>query len=109
MFEGDQLRGERRWTTISTITGFEPLTFFEWTVGDLANPVSKWSFLLDTNSAGTTFTHKATLLGGPSPMSDYIEANPREAEEVVQERLMELRRRMAMTIDGLLEIAQSIK
>ena len=40
-FEGDQLRGERRWTTISTVTGFQPEAFFEWTVGDLDHPVSR--------------------------------------------------------------------
>ena len=106
-FEGDQRRGERRWTTTSTITGFEPLHFFEWTVGDVANPVSKWSFLLDVNAAGITLTHKVTLLGGPSPLSDFIAQNPTTAEEVVQERLVALRERMSVTVAGLLGLASS--
>jgi hypothetical protein len=107
-FEGDQLRGERRWTTTSIITGFERLKFFEWTVGGVENPVSKWSFLLDGNSSGTTLTHKVTLLGGPSPMSDFITANPNEAEEVIQERLHALKKRMSVTVAGLIEIAESL-
>jgi hypothetical protein len=106
-FEGDQLRGERRWTTTSTITGFEPHHFFEWTVGGLENPVSKWSFLLDANAAGTTLTHMVTLLGGPSPLSDFIALRPIEAEKMIQERLTSLRERMAITIAGLIEIARS--
>jgi len=107
-FEGDQRRGERRWTTTSTITGFERLKFFEWTVGGLEDPVSKWSFILDVNSLGTTLTHKVTLLGGPSPMSDYITANPNEAEDVIRERLHELRGRMSITVAGLIEVAESL-
>jgi hypothetical protein len=107
-FEGDQLRGDRGWTTTSTITGFQPLEFFEWTVGSLDSPVSKWSFLIDENSAGVTLTHKVTLLGGPSPLSDFIAANPTEAEKVVQERLVALRERMIVTVAGLLEIAESL-
>lgn len=106
-FEGDQQRGERHWTTTSTITGFEPLHFFEWTVGDVELPVSKWAFILDANAAGTTLTHKVTLLGGPSPLSDFIAENPTKAEEVVQERLVALKERMSITIAGLLKLASS--
>jgi hypothetical protein len=107
-FEGDQLRGERRWTTVSTITGFEPFQFFEWTVGDLAIPVSTWSFLLDANTAGTTVTHTVTLCGGPSPLTDFIALHPLDAERLVQERLDSLRERMAATVAGLVELAGSL-
>ena len=104
-FEGDQLRGDRRWTTISTVTGLEPEALFEWTVGDLDLPVSKWSFLLDATAGRSTWTHKVTLLGGPSPLSDFITSHPDEAEEVVQERLTALRARMALTLSGLIALA----
>jgi hypothetical protein len=107
-FEGDQLRGDRRWTTVSTITGFEPLHFFEWTVGDLANPVSAWSFLLDSNSSGMTLTQKVTLCGGPSPLTDLITLHPDDAERLVQDRLVSLRARMALTVAGLVELAKAL-
>lgn len=103
-FEGDQMRGERRWTTISTVTGFEPEVLFEWTVGELDHPVSRWTFLLDTHSGSSTLTHKVTLLGGPSPLSDFIAQHPEEADEVVHERLSVLRGRMATTLVGLLSL-----
>lgn len=103
-FEGDQMRGERRWITISTVTGFEPESLFEWTVGELEHPVSRWSFLLDTNSGRSTLTHKVTLLGGHSPLSDFIAQHPDEADEVVHERLSVLRDRMATTLVGLLSL-----
>lgn len=105
VFEGDQLRGERRWTTLSTVTSFEPCLEFEWTVGDLAVPVSRWTFLLDQHSAGTTLTHKVTLLGGPSPLSDLLAQHPADADAVVHERLDTLQERMAVTVRGLLALA----
>ena len=104
-FEGDQLRGDRRWTTISTVTGFQPEVFFEWTVGDLDHPVSKWRFLLDTHALGTTLTHQVVLCGGPSPLTDFITENPDRADATVHERLDTLRGRMAETVSGLMALA----
>jgi hypothetical protein len=104
--EGDQLRGERRWTTTSTITGFERLQYFEWTVGSDSAPVSRWSFLIDSNSDITSLAHKVVLCGGPSPLSELIAENPNDAEDVVQERLVALRERMALTVAGLIHLAR---
>ncbi|MEI6700673.1 MAG: SRPBCC family protein [Actinomycetota bacterium] len=104
-FEGDQLRGERTWTTTSTVTKFEEGRVFEWTVGDLEAPVSRWSFLLDAHPGGCTLTQKVVLLGGPSPLTTFIQENPPEAEDVIRERLDLLRERMAATIHGLLQLA----
>jgi hypothetical protein len=104
-FEGDQLRGERRWTTTSTITDYVPHLSFEWSVGNLSNPVSRWSFLLDENVDGTTLCHKVVLCGGPSPLSDRIAEEPRGAEALVQDRLVVLRERMAVTVAGLVDLA----
>ncbi|MGD0883128.1 MAG: SRPBCC family protein [Acidimicrobiales bacterium] len=105
-FEGDQLRGERRWTTTSTITDYVPRCCFEWSVGDLSHPVSRWSFLLDENADGTTLCHRVVLCGGPSPLSDRVAERPREAEAVVHERLVALRERMAVTVAGLVDLAR---
>ncbi len=107
IFEGDQQRGERRWSTTSTVTAFDPPRIFEWTVGDLEHPVSRWSFILDESAHGTTLTQRAVLCGGPSPLTQYITAHPDEAEDVVLERLSALRARMAITIEGLFVLARS--
>jgi Polyketide cyclase / dehydrase and lipid transport len=104
-FEGDQLRGERQWTTTSTITEFVPHLCFGWSVGDVSNPVSRWTFLLDENVVGTTLCQKVVLCGGPSPLSDSVTNGPREAEAVVQDRLIVLRERMAVTVAGLIDLA----
>ena len=104
-FEGDQLRGERTWTTMSTVTKFEEGRVFEWTVGELEEPVSRWSFLLDAHPGGCTLTEKVVLLGGPSPLTTFVEAHREEAEDVIHERLDLLRERMAVTIHGLLQLA----
>ena len=105
-FEGDQLRGDRRWTTTSTVTGFEHLRYFEWTVGSLSAPVSRWSFLLDSHAGLTTLTHRVVLCGGPSPLSEFVAEHPDEAEDVVQERLITLRERMSVTVAGLIELVR---
>ena len=108
VFHGDQLRiegsGERRWTTTSTVTAFEPELLFEWTVGDLERPVSRWSFLLDETAGKTSLIHRVVLCGGPSPLTEFITAYPETAEEVVQDRLDSLRLRMAVTVEGLLAL-----
>ena len=106
-FEGDQLRGERRWTTTSTVTALEAPARFEWTVGDLERPVSRWSFHVDHEAGATTLSHKVVLCGGPSPLTEFVGQHPESAEEVIQERLQTLRDRMVVTIDGLLAIART--
>jgi hypothetical protein len=103
-FEGDQMREERTWISLSTVTVFSPPLHFEWSVGGLDDPVSRWTFLIDENPRATTLTHKVVLCGGPSPMSERIEQFPDSAETIVQERLGALRERMAVTLDGLLAL-----
>jgi hypothetical protein len=104
-FEGDQIRGERHWTTTSTVTQCVAPEIFEWTVGDVDCPVSRWSFLLDSCRDVTTLTHRVQLCGGPSPLSTYIEEHPDEASDVIQQRLDDLRERMSTTVKGLLALA----
>jgi hypothetical protein len=104
-FEGDQLREDRRWTTVATITALEAPRRFEWTVGSLDDPVSQWSFLVDEHQLGTTLTQKVVLCGGPSPMADFITRFPDKADEVVHERLRALRERMAISVAGVIATA----
>ena len=89
------------------MTAFDPPSIFEWTVGDLECPVSRWSFLIDHAVGVTTLTHRVVLCGGPSPLSELVAQHPAGAEEMIRERLETLRGRMAVTIDGLLAIATS--
>ncbi len=105
VFEGDQRRGEREWTTTSTVTSCVELEVFEWTVGDLNLPVSKWAFFLDENPAGVTLAHRAILCGGQSPMSRLLAEDPLRAPSVVQERLDMFRDRLAVTVEGLITLA----
>jgi hypothetical protein len=104
-FEGDQVRGERQWTTVSTITALNEPWCFEWTVGALDDPVSRWSFLVDEHTLGSTLTQMVVLCGGPSPMAEYIVAHPHEADEIVHERLEGLRQRMTVSVAGVISAA----
>ncbi len=104
-FEGDQVRGDRQWTTVSTITGLDELRRFEWTVGSLDDPVSTWSFLIDQHNLGATLTQKVVLCGGPSPMVDFITTYPDTADDVVHERLEDLRLRMMLSVAGVITAA----
>jgi len=104
-FEGDQQRGERSWTTVSTITAFEPGHLFEWTVGDLANPVSVWRIVMSNQGDHVTIAEKVTLCGGPSPLSAFIADRPDEAIAIVSGRLQTLTERMNQTLAGLVELA----
>lgn len=107
-FEGDQARGERRWTTTSTITALEKNRRFEWTVGDLDDPVSQWSFHLDEHRLGSTLTQRVILCGGGrTPLTDRIASDPDLAEELVDERLSELRERMRLSVAGIIDLAMN--
>jgi hypothetical protein len=108
-FEGDQMRGERRWTTVSTITALEEPWRFEWTVGALDDPVSQWSFLVDGHRLGTSLTQKVVLCGGPSPMGEGITTHPDTADDVIHERLENLRQRMMATVGGAIAAAMSAR
>jgi hypothetical protein len=104
-FEGDQARGERRWTTTSTITALDEPWRFEWTVGALEDPVSRWSFLVDAHRQGTSLTQMVVLCGGPSPLAEAIAADPDTADEVIHERLERLRQRMVVSVGVVIAAA----
>jgi len=55
-----------------------------------------------------TLTQKVTLCGGPSPLTDLITLHPDDAERLVQDRLVSLRARMALTVAGLVELAKAL-
>jgi hypothetical protein len=78
---------------VASVAGRPPLSLLEWTVGDLAHPVSRWRFLLDVHAAGTTLAHTVTAHGGTSPVSDLLAEHPETAEVIIQEHLVVLRAR----------------
>jgi hypothetical protein len=102
-FEGrnkHQAVGE--WSTISTITAFEELALFEWTVGDVDNKTARWRFDLAADGVEVcTLRFGAEMGPGPSGLSVAIEAMPDREEEIVANRLREWTANMALTVDGI--------
>ena len=109
-FEGDQRRGEREWTTISTVTTFVVERAFAWTVPsqeDGVTPVSTWSIALLPVGEGTRIEQSVVLLGGPSPMTAQVTDQPETMFEVINERLLSLASNMMKSLRGLEHLATS--
>jgi hypothetical protein len=109
-FEGDQRRGEREWTTISTVTTFEVERVFAWTVPsqeDGVTPVSTWSVALTPVGEGSRLEQSVVLLGGPSPMTTRVTDQPETMFEVINERLLLLASNMMRSLRGLEQLATS--
>lgn len=103
--EGTNQRGDFTWQTSATVTAFEPLVLFEWTVGEPSNPVAIWRFEVEEGPNGTTLTQRATLHPGPSPVTAAVARHPERAEEIIDGRLAEFRQNMEATVVGLVELA----
>jgi hypothetical protein len=109
-FEGDQRRGEREWTTVSTVTTFEVERAFAWTVpsqDDGVTPVALWSIALMPVGAGTRMGQSVVLLGGPSPMTTRVTEHPESMFEVIDERLLLLASNMMQSLRGIEQLAAS--
>lgn len=94
---GARIRGEHRheargeWTTVSTVTGWEPDRVFEWTVEaeQDGGPAAVWRFELVPDGAGTRLRQWARMGPGPSGVSEVIAARPDREERIVAGRLRE--------------------
>jgi hypothetical protein len=109
-FEGDQRRGDREWTTISTVTIFEVERAFAWTVpsqDDGVTPVSMWAIALQPVGEGTRIGQSVVLLGGPSPMTTRVTEHPETMFEVINERLLLLASNMMQSLRGIERLAAS--
>jgi hypothetical protein len=109
-FEGDQRRGEREWTTVSTVTTFDVERAFAWTVpsqDDGVTPVSMWSIALTPFGDGTRFGQSVVLLGGPSPMTTRVSEHPATMFDVINERLLLLASNMMRSLRGIERLASS--
>lgn len=106
-FIGRNARGEREWTTLCTITTHEPLRRHGWTVQDLQDPVSAWTFEIAQDGDTTTLSYTATM--GPSMLSGMNQAiaeRPGEREAITAGRLGRLATSMQATVDGLVALAE---
>jgi hypothetical protein len=111
-FEGDQRRGERKWTTIATVTTFDVERAFAWTVpsqDDGVSPVSTWMIDLVPDGGGTRIAQSVVLHGGPSPMTTQVNDHPETLFEVVNERLLLLAGNMMKSLRGLEGLAASAR
>lgn len=110
-FEGDQRRGEREWTTVATVSAFEPERVFAWTVpsqGEAAAPVSTWTISLTPVDGGTRLAQSVVLHGGPSPMTTQVTEHPETLFDVVDERLRLLAGNMMKSLRGLESLAVNL-
>jgi len=107
-FEGDQVRGERIWTTISTVTAFEVEQEFAWTVAsqeDGVTPVTTWTISIVPTGARTRLQQAVVLHGGPSPLTSYVTEHPELMFDVVGDLLALLAGNMLRSLRGLEELA----
>jgi hypothetical protein len=81
------------WSTVSTVTTWEPGHRVRWTVGTDApdGPAAEWGFDLDPVEGGTQVRQWARLGPGPSGLTAAIERWPDKEERIVAGRLDEWR------------------
>lgn len=106
---GARIRGEHRhpgrgdWTTVSTVTVWEPGRVFEWTVDpdQDGGPTAVWRFELVPDGDGTRLRQWARMGPGPSGVSEVIAARPELEERIVAGRLREWHDGMVRNLDAV--------
>ncbi len=93
------------WSTVSTVTGWEPERLFEWTVGlgDESGATDVWRFELTPDGEGTALRQWARMGPGPSGLTQAIERWPDKEERIVEGRLREWRTGMERNLDAVRE------
>ncbi len=106
-FVGRNSRSGGEWTTLCTITEHDHERTLGWTVMDLKDPVSAWTFRIEPSDTGATLSYTAQM--GPSMLSGLnkaIEAQPDKRDEYTAGRLENLAQSMQATVDGLVALAE---
>jgi uncharacterized protein YndB with AHSA1/START domain len=106
-FKGTNKMGESVWDTTSTITDFLVNEVFEWTVEDLENPVSIWSFRLSP-SDGSTLLKMSGVLGTytKTGLHAAIAKDPENEEKIVGWRMSNWRENMMKTVEGIKQLSE---
>jgi len=106
-FKGTNKMGESVWDTTSTITDFLVNEVFEWTVEDLENPVSIWSFRLSP-SDGLTLLKMSGVLGTytKTGLHAAIAKDPENEEKIVGWRMSNWRENMMKTVEGIKQLSE---
>ncbi|MEI8268949.1 MAG: SRPBCC family protein [Acidimicrobiaceae bacterium] len=106
-FKGTNKMGESVWDTTSTITDFLVNEVFEWTVEDLENPVSIWSFRLSP-SDGSTLLKMSGVLGTNTKTGLHaaIAKDPENEEKIVGWRMSNWRENMMKTVEGIKQLSE---
>ncbi len=107
-FKGTNKMGERVWDTTSTITGFSVNEVFEWTVEDLENPVSIWSFQLSP-SGDSTLLKMSGVLGtyNKTGLHAAVAQDPDNEEKIVDWRMGNWRENMMKTVEGIKQLSEA--
>lgn len=98
-----------QWSTVSTVTVWEPQRSVRWTVEADApdGPVAQWGFDLDPVDGGTRVRQWARLGPGPSGLTAAIERWPDKEERIVAGRLDEWRAGMVRNLDAVRAAVES--
>lgn len=106
-FVGRNRWRDREWSTLSTVTLCDEPHRFGWTVEDLGDPVSDWTY--EVVPVGDAWTLRFTARMGPSPHSGLnraIAASPDDAATITERRLGSLAASMQRTLEGIAAIAE---
>ena len=94
------------WETVSIVNLFDPMRAFGWSVTDVDEPSSTWSFELDQQSDGVHLCQRARMGPAPSGLSIAITAMPEKEERIVARRLEEFEANMRATLQGIKHLAE---
>ncbi|RZT85071.1 polyketide cyclase/dehydrase/lipid transport protein [Pseudonocardia sediminis] len=97
------------WSTVSTVTVWEPGRRFGWEVerDQPGGPAASWLFELAPAGGGTRVRQWARLGPGPSGLTPAIERRPDKEERMVAVRLDEWRSAMEANLAAFKERAES--
>lgn len=101
---GRSARGDRSWTTRSTVLECDAPHRLVWATGD--PPSATWTLEVTAVPGGSALRHAVELHDGAEPFASAIAREPERSRELVQGRLDELLGAMATTARGLAALAE---
>ncbi len=95
------------WETTSVIVSCDTNRAFAWAVGDPEHASATWEFTLTPDGDGTLLEYSVRIGPGPSGLTYAIEQRPDKEERIIERRLVEHRRNMTSTIEGIKKLAEA--